>query len=182
LKKTWTILKDSREKKPLIFPSTLCFLDDQLPPTRLKSTTVQVHVVEATMKTGDYALMGHETDVLIERKGSLREIAGNCLTKDGRRRFIAQVDRIKSECQKPYLMLEGTPQDMLKPCSNVPKPFLALDAFQRILIEREVPILLLPGNTVSARRALGEWVARLLINGTFSHALGHNQVQQPDDR
>ena len=171
-----------------MFPSTLCFLDDQLPPTKLKSTTVRVQVVEATMKTGDYALMGHESDVLVERKGSLREVAGNCLTKDGRRRFIAQVDRLREECKKPYLMLEGTPQDLLKPCRNVPKPFLALDAFQRILMERGVPILLLPGNTVSARRALGEWVARLLINGTFSNALGHTQLhesrdldQQPND-
>lgn len=124
------------------------------------------------MKTGDYALQGHEDLVLIERKGGLREVAGNCLTKDGRRRFISQVDRLKEQAKMPYLMLEGTPSSLQKPVTNVPKPFLALDALQRILLERSVPLLLLPANTIAARRAMGEWVARLLINGAITHALG----------
>ena len=123
------------------------------------------------MTTGDYALLGYEDQVLIERKGCVREVAGNCLTKDGRRRFIAQVDRLKEAAKYPYLMLEGTPQGLMKPDVNVPKPFLALDALQRILLERNVPLLLLPSGTVESRRSLGEWVARLLINGALTDGM-----------
>ena len=144
-------------------------LNDQLPPTSKSSVTCRISVVKEGMKTGDYALQGQESCVLVERKGSLREITNNCLSVAGRRRFIAQVDRLKEEAQFPYLMLEGTPQELSKPTRDVPKPFLALDALQRILLEREVPLLLLPSSSTYARRAMGEWVARLLINGALFH-------------
>lgn len=133
---------------------------------------MRLEVVEFPLTTGDYALQGYEDQVLVERKGGLREVAGNCLTVEGRRRFISQVDRLKAQAKHPYLMLEGSPTELQKPVANVPKPFLALDAIQRILLERGVPLLLLPSTTITARRAMGEWVARLLINGALTHAMG----------
>lgn len=120
------------------------------------------------MKTGDYALLEHEKCCLVERKGSLREVAGNCITKDGLRRFTAQVDRLKEEAEHPILLLEGTPMDLQRATKHVPEPGMALDSFQRILFERQVMLVLLPSSTVSARRAVGEWVARLLINGALN--------------
>jgi len=122
-------------------------------------------------------LLGHEKVALVERKGSLREVAGYCLTKDGCRRFKSQVDRLKEESSLPYLMLEGTPMDMLRASKYVPSPGLAMDSFQRILYEKDVPLILLPAATMSARKAVGEWVARLLINGALTHALGHKDKQ-----
>lgn len=174
MKRSWVILRDTREKKPLAFPATLPCLNDQLPPTSKASLSVRLEVVDSALTTGDYVLQGHEDQVLIERKGGLREIAGNCLTRDGRRRFISQIDRLKAQAKHPYLMLEGSPLDLQKPVSNVPKPFLALDAIQRILLERGVPLLLLPSTTVASRRAMGEWVARLLINGALTHGMDDN--------
>ena len=151
-------------------------LDDKAPVSRRKEATIRIHSVNHKMDTGDYALQGYENVVLIERKGSLSEIAGYCLTKDGRRRFISQIDRLKESASVPYVLLEGTPQDLKKPTVYVPKPHLALDAFQRILMEREVPLLLLPSTTLSARRGMGEWVARLLINGALTHGMEDNDT------
>lgn len=128
------------------------------------------------MKTGDYALLDHEKCCLVERKGSLREVAGNCLTKDGIRRFTSQIDRLKEEAEKPILLLEGSPIDLQRPTKYVPEPGLALDSFQRILFERQVPLVLLPSSTTTARRAVGEWVARLLINGALTNALDDNRI------
>ena len=128
---------------------------------------------EHKLETGDYCLLGYEKTTLIERKGSLREVAGNCLTKDGIRRFTSQVDRLKEAAKYPYLLLEGTPVELQRPTIHVEKPGLALDSFQRILLERNVPFLLLPALTTTSRRALGEWAARLLINGALTYALGH---------
>ena len=123
------------------------------------------------MKTGDYCLLGHEKTVLIERKGSLSEIAGYCLTKDGHRRFTSQVCRLKDEAALPYLLLEGTPIDLQRPTKYVEKPGLALDSFQRILNQKEVPLILLPSATTTARKAVGEWAARLMINGALTHGM-----------
>ena len=94
-----------------------------------------------------------------------------CLTKDGVRRFTDQIDRLRAECQRPFLLLEGTPMDLQRPTLHVDKPGLALDSFQRILFERQVPLILLPAGTTSARRSVGEWVARLLINGALSNGV-----------
>jgi len=52
-----------------------------------------------------------------------------------------------------------------------------MDSFQRILYEKDVPLILLPAATMSARKAVGEWVARLLINGALTNALGHKDKQ-----
>ena len=175
MKREFVILRDTREKKPLIFPETMTFLSDEKPPWHRREKTVRIRVHEHPLKTGDYCLLEHESNVLIERKGSIRELMGYCLTKDGLRRFTNQVDRLRSECQRPFLLLEGTPMDLQRPTLHVDKPGLALDSFQRILFERQIPLILLPAGTTSARKAVGEWVARLLINGAITHAMGHSQ-------
>lgn len=174
LKREWVILQDSREKKPLLFPETLSFLDPTKPPWFRRSVRVRLRVEKHPLKTGDYCLLGHEKTALIERKGSLREVAGYCLTKDGHRRFTSQVSRLKDEAALPYLLLEGTPVDLQRPTKYVEKPGLALDSFQRILFQKGVPLILLPSATTTARKAVGEWVARLLINGALTHGLEDN--------
>jgi len=146
-------------------------LNPAFPPYYRKPIRIKIRVEEHGMKTGDYALLEHEKDCLVERKGSLREVAGNCLTKDGVRRFTSQVTRLKKECKKPVLMLEGTPIDLQRATKHVPEPGLALDSFQRILFKHQITLALLPSSTVTARRALGEWVARLLINGALKNGL-----------
>ena len=167
LKREYVILQDTREKKPLLFPETILMLDETKPPWFRRTVRVRLRVEKFPLKTGDYCLLGHESVGLVERKGSLREVAGYCLTKDGCRRFASQVDRLKEEAALPYLLLEGTPMDLLRATKYVEKPGLAMDSFQRFLLNQEIPLILLPAATTTARKAVGEWVARLLINGTI---------------
>ena len=72
-----TILVDSREKKPLPFPEHLPLLRSDLPALSRSSRTYRLRTESLTMATGDYALKGYEKQCLIERKGSLQEVAGN---------------------------------------------------------------------------------------------------------
>ena len=88
MKKEWVILQDTREKKPLRFPANLRVLDDKKPAYKQKMITVRLHTVPQKLDTGDYLLQGHETDTIVERKGSLREVAMNCLNQRDRKRFI----------------------------------------------------------------------------------------------
>jgi ERCC4-type nuclease len=175
LKREYVILRDTREKKPLIFPETLVMLDDTKPPWFRRSITVRLRVEDYPLKTGDYCLLGYEKVCLVERKGSLREVAGYCITKDGCRRFTSQVERLKEEAALPYLLMEGTPIDLLRPTLHVEKPGQAMDSFQRFLLKNEIPLILLPAATTTARKAVGEWVARLMINGALTHGMDDHE-------
>lgn len=163
----FTILVDSREKKPLPFPEHLPSLRSDVPVLSRSSRTFRLRTERVTLKTGDYALKGYEETCLIERKGSIAEVAGNCLTPDSRRKFVAAMDRLKSACLFPYLLLEGNLLDTLTPTKALPDPWNAIDALHRLLLERNIGFILLPNTSMSARRAIAEWAARLLVNATL---------------
>jgi len=57
----------------------------------------------------------------------------------------------------------------------VEKPGLALDSFQRILFQKGVALILLPSATTTARKAVGEWAARLMINGAITHGMDDHE-------
>ena len=169
MKKEWTIIQDTREKKPLKFPANLKMLDDRYPPVKQRMITVRLHTVVEKLDAGDYLLQGHEDKTIIERKGSLREIATNCLNEKDRVRFIKSLVKLKNACDHPVLMLEGTPLEMERPGPNVPNPACATDALMRLMREYNIEFILLPGKTYSHRRACANWVARLLITGAITN-------------
>lgn len=154
------ICVDSREKKPLTLPSEL-MVDTGL----VRPSLVQVRSVVSRMETADYAIQGLERLALIERKGSLREIAGNVLTKDVKR-FTDELVRLRDHCRYPMLMAEGTLSEYLTPTKDVPFPGPTLDRLLRMLRQHEVHFLLLPASTISTRRAVGELLVRQLIAAT----------------
>jgi len=169
MRKEWTIIQDTREKKPLRFPSNLKVLDDKTPTHKQRIITVRLHTVKDKLDAGDYLLQGYEGNTIIERKGSLREIAKNCLNYKDRTRFIKSLKKLREACKHPILMLEGTPLQMEKPCKNVPHPEAAVDGLMRLIREYDIELILLPGTTYSHRRACANWVARLLIAGAITN-------------
>jgi len=175
-----TILVDSREKKPLPFPEHLPSLRSDLPALSRSSRTHRIKTEKVTLVTGDYALKGYEVACLIERKGSLAEVAGNCLTADGRRKFTAAMDRLKEACFYPYLLLEGNLLDTMNPTKDLPDPWNAIDALHRILLERNIGLILLPNTSMSARRAVAEWAVRLLVNAALCPILPNVERTLPD--
>jgi hypothetical protein len=168
MKKEITIVVDDREKKPLAFPSTIVFLDPSKMPTHKKQTTIRIHTEKARLNTADYLLKGDPTVGGIERKGSISEIAQNCLTNDGRRKFVDCLKRLRDEFSKPYLLFEGDIHKIQSAKIHIPgppfNPGIAVDSLMRLTLEYDVPIYLMPCSTIAQRRATGEWAARLLIN------------------
>lgn len=172
MKRSWTILQDDREKTPLIFPANMVMLDDAHVPCDRRSCTVSLTVVKKRLQTGDYALEGFESRVLIERKKHLPELFANLLTPTGRERFVKACDRLRSECAHPILILEGTIGHLVRTARAQldVDPWLVVDALHRICLERRIQILYLPSATPEQRRSVGEEIARLLINGALTHA------------
>ena len=138
-------------------------LDDTRPAQEKKMVTVELHTVRQKLQTGDYILSGAEATCIIERKGSVMEIAKNCLDKKDRQRFVRELVRLREETTHPVLVLEGSPAQLLDEREGA----VAADALIRLLQEYGVELLLLPSGIAKHRRALGEWVARLLINRTL---------------
>jgi len=168
----YTIEVDQQEKRgwTLLFPENLQVLDPAHLPTKKRTRTVKLNVERTHLPTADYRLKEAPRGVLIERKGSLQEVATNCLTTVGRRRFAAECQRLRAECDAPFVLLEGSHPDLLRPTSFNKTPELALDALLRLLWEWGIQMLVLPRNTEPQRRALGVWVAHLLITGDVAHA------------
>jgi ERCC4-type nuclease len=169
MKMEWTIIQDTREKKPLKFPANLKVLNDNFPPPKQRMVTVRLHTLQEKLEAGDYLLQGYEGNTIIERKGSLREIAKNCLNEKDRTRFVKALKKLSEACEHPILMLEGTPLQMERPSKHVPNPGVAIDALMRLIREYNVELMLLPGTTYSHRRACAIWVARLLIAGAVTN-------------
>lgn len=134
-------------------------------PYRGTTQTVSIQTRRSRLDAGDYALDGHPA-ALIERKASIEEATQNCLTHD-RPRFVAALKRLRDACTHPYLVLEGTPLDLLSPSARTPKPFMGLDALLRLCLEYRVTPMILPSSSISARRAIGETITRLLINASL---------------
>lgn len=152
----YTITIDTREQKPPPFPSTLRIVTTPAPSLRTSRARIFTH--RDSLTTADYALLGHEDRALIERKGSLREIASNTLTRD-RPRFIRSLDRLATACLYPYLLLEASPTAIV---AEHEPPF---DSLLHLLVERRISLLLLPSSTQAQRLSLGRILARLLIAG-----------------
>lgn len=163
MQRKFVVIQDTREKLPLLLPKRLVMLDDTVPAPEKKAITVELHTVRQKLPTGDYVLSGSESTCIIERKGSLLEISKNVLDKKDRERFVRELVRLREETSHPVLVLEGSPAQLL----DSREGSIAVDALIRLLQEYGVELLLLPSGITKHRRALGEWVARLLINRTL---------------
>jgi ERCC4-type nuclease len=159
-----TVLIDTREKLPITFPASLKFWPDK----GLRPVFIPVSTKKVTMKTGDYALKGFEDTCIIERKGSVRELHNNLLTKDWSRCQEA-FKRLARATDYPYLLLEIPSPDFLKVTKDVPNPERVFDILTRLVHKYDFR-LWFAGNCKHprTRRALGEQMIRVML----AHALG----------
>lgn len=174
---SYTIIRDTREaKNALLFPAHI----DTLDPNRVASrdTFQRVHLTTVDeclnanhpeLHYADYYIQGFPTKGVIEAKGSLDEIANNCLTLVGRRRFTAELDYLKDRCQFPILLLRGSIRAYLKATRLTTHPGVALSSLTKLCLERGIWLHLIPFDTLSARHACGEWAAHLLVTCLNTH-------------
>lgn len=179
LQREWTILIDEREKRPLRFPDHLVLWDRGSSALDGRTTTVRLHTKTQRMLTGDYVLEGFASKVIVERKGSLDELGNNLLTKEGRRKFVAEMERLRAECSHPIVLLEGCPLSLASSVRRGSNPALVRDTLLGLLHEYNVELMLLPSSSPSSRMACAEWLAAKLITGALHHAQPHLQPPGP---
>lgn len=169
-----TVLVDSREKYPLLFPAHI----DWYPSRGGKPKKIVVCTDKRVLEAGDYALEEYAYGCIIERKGSLRELHQNLLTDDYKR-FKAAIERLAEACRYPYLLLDMTPADLHRPTEHVESPAEVVDALMEF-VHRYGLRLWFAGSCkqYQARRILGEQVVRVIL----AHSLRdeESEILMPD--
>ncbi len=94
-KKTFTIIQDTREKKPWTFKATGSIRD----------------VKVSKLDTGDYSIEGMEEEFMVERKASVDELFMNLGVQWNR--FEREMERAKKFKYK-YLVIEATMRDIYR--------------------------------------------------------------------
>ncbi len=93
MRKKYTIVQDTRERKPFMF----------------RSSASCKGIEKEALPTGDYTLRGYEDIFVIERKGRISEWAQNVIDD----RFYRELNRL-SEFKHPYVLLEFDMKDIIK--------------------------------------------------------------------
>lgn len=154
-----TVLIDSRERHPLLFPKWITVHPDR--------SGEEVHVEVSTeivvMPAGDYTLKGYDHVCIAETKRSLRELCNNICTNDWNREVRA-LRRLSESCKYPLLIWEMTPSELFRTSSFVPDPHLVFDRWMQIVVRFNLRLMLAGGGKgPGPRRTLGEQMVRLML-------------------
>jgi hypothetical protein len=160
------VLVDTREKKPLIFPSFIDYYTDRTPRS---GTRIRIIPIHTRLDVGDYQLeplKGAPTAV-IECKRSFSEISNN-LTSDYNR-ATAAFDKL-TKIPHRYLFLQDTLSGMSSPFENWPiphtsNPDMVMDAFLREITKRNIHLIWIGKSfAVSSLRCAGALAVRILLH------------------
>ncbi len=164
--KTVTVLYDSQEQRPLLFPDTLALWKLRGAGHKPKARIIKVKTEKRTLGAGDYCLLGGETLAIVERKADIGELIMNTLTAD-RPRFLRALERLAAGCTFPYLYVERLPPLWWRGGETV-CPLNVVQAMDLLLFDiTRLGIRLLWGNNAahlpSSRRRMGELILRILL-------------------
>ena len=154
-----TVLIDSRERHPLLFPKWITVHPDRSG----EEVHIEVSTEMVVMPAGDYAIKGYDAVCIAETKRSLRELYNNICTKDLGREVRA-LHRLSESCKYPLLIWEMTPSDLFRPSSFVPDPQLVFDRWMQLVVRFNLRLMLAGvGQGPGPRRTLGEQMVRLML-------------------
>jgi ERCC4-type nuclease len=168
-----TVTIDRREQRELRFPEVMKWYGD-------RATTGQIVIVRTQTKqmpVGDYALKGFEETCIIERKGSIRELATNLLGDDWARAMDA-FKRLADATAHPYLMVECTPADLRTRSRWVHEPERVVDALAALIEKLDLRLILCGRVTdVKQKRTVGELMLRLMLAHAYQRETDYGEVE-----
>jgi len=166
---TYTIEIDSREKIPLRFPVHIKV--EETDPNeirrnggRVTGRIVRLKTVVTTLQAGDYRLKEAPDACIIERKYNQRELFKNLFDQRDSARQAKAFLKLQKACRFPYLLIEGSPTELMTACANVAEPDLLMSRLMVVVRKYGLNVLwnnfrkMKYGSTVP-----GAFVAHLLI-------------------
>ena len=169
-----TVLIDKREKRPLIFPSSLRWY----PVRGGVSKNVIVKTKVEVMESGDYCLCGSERACLIERKASIGELSNNLFSDDFTRASSAFA-RFAAASDNPYLLLECTASELQRVTRWTKQPDRVMDALTALMARLKLRLLLCGAcKTAKQKRVVGELVLRLMLAHSYPQEENYDGVDE----
>lgn len=166
-----TVIIDSRERTPLLFPGWIDWWVDRTSEVR----PIEVKTKRMVMPAGDYTLEGHDDVCIIETKRSMRELHSNVCTKEWTR-VARALSRLVDSCKYPYLVLELTPSEMFRESQHVPNPRQVFSLWMQIAARLDLRVMFVGGATnPGPRRKLGEQLLRLML----AHLISPPRMVEP---
>lgn len=92
-----TIVQDSREQTPLSFHNFR-----------------GIETIRQGLKTGDYSVLGHESEICFERK-SVQDLVGTLI--GGHERFLREMERMR-DFKAKYILIEHSPEILYTYCAK----------------------------------------------------------------
>lgn len=152
-----TVLVDTREKRPLVFPDRIAVCDMG------KTRWITVHTKKECLPAGDYAIQEAPGLCGVERKGSARELWNNLIGSDAERQSRAFWN-LSRAVEHPYLLVHTSAADLLTSSEHVPEPEWFIDRLMRAVSRFGFSLLLVPnGSSPAAKRIAGTLVAHLFV-------------------
>jgi hypothetical protein len=165
-----TVQVDSREQYPLLFPSSFVLY----PPLVAKQQRVFVATETLALDAGDYRLKEYEEGGIVERKGSILELAKNFFDPKDRVRQAKAFAKLR-KYRKPTLLVETSLAEWDRPAraaSSLPSlnPDQVLQSLVMVSSLQGLDLVWVPKLTnINARRKVGGLVAQLLlVNSLFT--------------
>ena len=123
----FSILCDSREKKPFTFASD-----------RFSSHN---NTIVTKLDQGDYSLVGYENIVCIERKASVEEIYSNLSSNEPRERFYREMERLSS-IKYPFLVLAVDADQIMTGCEfSKASPIMIMSMLLGICMKYKINVI-----------------------------------------
>jgi len=157
-----TVLIDSREKIPMLFPSIVHISHPELVYRQLP---IQVETKRKHLDFGDYAIKGYEKVCVFERKASQLEIYKNLNESHDRIRQAKAFRKLVSGCEFPYLLVEASPGELLRAHPKVKHPELICHRLGLALAKYGLHALFIPwkSRTPSTRRSIGTLMIHIML-------------------
>jgi ERCC4-type nuclease len=158
-----TVEVDSRERLPIKFPATIKIIHPERPMERL---LVKVQTAVATLPFGDYRLAEYPNCCVIERKAGQRELLKNLFNPTDAVRQAKSFRKL-SQCEFPYVLVELSPEQILKYTEHVPDPEALMHKLSLVFAKYGFHVLWMPWRNRTStyeRRQLGVFLVHLMLS------------------
>lgn len=162
-----TVLIDTREQYPMLFPKTVRVAHPERPFLDL---TIKVEIGKKKLDFGDYALEGYENVCTIERKASQLELFKNLSDPKDRGRQARSFRRLVQGCKFPYLLVECSPSQLLADNERIKQPEVVAHRLALTLAKYGLHALFIPwrSRSAEARRKMGTFLIHIMLGCILS--------------
>lgn len=162
-----TMLIDTREKYPLMFPD---FVRISHPELTFKEIPIKVETKKVALPYGDYALEGYESVCAVERKATQLELFKNLNHSVDRIRQSKAFRKLSTSCEYPYILIEASPAELLANNPKIKNPEIIVHRIGLALAKYNLRAIFLPWRSRSAdvRRKVGTLITHIMLGCILS--------------